>query len=350
MTILYKEQVFSPTSIFVFTTQQSLLRFVLIQIVRHISSWRSIMKNRLSYPLLTLAFLSLTNYIHPMTPYSSLYEETELEYQTDTGKCYKCKKSCFESDSNNYYEEDSEKNNEVYVCQKCYVLFHQECIPYYDKDCSQCLSKDLYSRLTPIKKTFNLATISQLNVDLANAKWGKLGNNSCSFVAHNIEYILQVMANTRYGKSILDKDVDFAVEQELLTNFYGQKNIMTEFEHKKRAIFLAILLNDQERVKGILDKEDESSKDLLVNCLDYDESTPLHYAARHGNEEMIKILRQYNALIKKNKRGGTPVMSILIRNFDPELKKRLISAFNCLQSIQGSDDKNLINLQNNNNN
>jgi hypothetical protein len=218
--------------------------------------------------------------------------------------------------------------------------------------------KTFTAGLTPIKKTFNLATISQLNVDLANAKWGKLGNDSCSFVAHNIEYILQVMANTRYGKSILDKDVDFAVEQELLTNFYGQKNIMTEFEHKKRAIFLAILLNDQEWIKGILDKEDESSKDLLVNCLDYDESTPLHYAARHGNEEMIKILRKHDALIKKNKRGGTPVMSILIRNFDPELKKRLINAFNLsidyLKSIQGSDDKhgtikNLINSQNNNN-
>ncbi len=292
-----------------------------------------------------------------MNQYTSLYEETELENQNIAGQCHQCKNPCFDNDNNNY-REDNEKDGEIYVCQNCFALFHQKCTLYSHSNCSQCLIKDFYSRLMPIKTTFNLEAISKLNVILANAKWGKINSDSCKFVANNIEYILKMMANTRYGKSILDKDVDFAVEKELLTNFYGQKNIMTEFEHKKRAIFLAILLNDQEAVKSILDKEDASDRSLLVNCLDYDESTPLHYAARHGNEEMIKILRQRNALIKKNRRGGTPVMSILIRNIDPEEKKKLISAFNLsiahLQSVQSMDDKHgtiksLINLQNNNN-
>lgn len=292
------------------------------------------MKINLFKILFIITFLSSAHHAKPMNPYSDFYMDSE-EIQHKVGHCGECEKDFF--NNNNNCNDDDEKS--IQMCSLCYTLFHQECLPTL---CRQCFKSGIFKQMTT---TFNLQGISQLNVALANARWGWQEKFPCKVIASNIEYILELMTKSRYGKSLFDADVDFAVEQELLTNIYGQKDLMSDFEHKKRALFLAVLLNNKNKIREIVEKESgEEERNRLVNCTDYDESTPLHYAARQGNTEIIKLLRSYGAAIKKNNRNGTPILSILNRNFDFDLKKDLIRAFGLslayLQSVQHCDDNN----------
>ena len=58
-----------------------------------------------------------------------------------------------------------------------------------------------------------------------------------------------------------------------------------------------------EEIKQLIEKID-------VNFCDYDKRTPLHLASSEGHSEIVKLLLQNGAKVKKDRWGNTPIHEI----------------------------------------